>query len=115
MQPNMILGLVNIGSAILFIILSIPLIMRKVKMNRFYGVRIKKSFESEENWYTLNAYGGKQLAVWSIPLILAGVLCFFVPITEQNNDLMSIILCVVPITACIAVVVIRILAYARKL
>ena len=29
-------------------------------MNHLYGIRIKKSFESEDSWYKINEYGGKQ-------------------------------------------------------
>ena len=114
MEPNGVFGLINIGSALLIIAVSIPLIMRKVKMNYFYGIRIKKSFESEENWYAINAYGGKQLVIWSIPMLLAGALCFFIPITYRNKDVMSFVLGVVPISVCIAIAVIRILVYAKR-
>lgn len=33
---------------------SIPLALRKVPMNRFYGVCIPKTFKSEQNGYDLN-------------------------------------------------------------
>ncbi|MBP7865123.1 MAG: SdpI family protein [Acidobacteria bacterium] len=49
---------------------SIPLALRRVPMNRFYGVRIPKAFKSERNWYEINAYGGQVLAVYG--LLLAG-------------------------------------------
>ncbi len=65
------LGLLNIGTAALMVALSIPLVFRKIPMNRFYGVRIPKSFSSESNWYEINAYGGRQLIFWSM-LPLAG-------------------------------------------
>ena len=115
MNLNTMIGLFNIGSAILFILLSIPLINRKVKMNNFYGVRIRKSFESDENWYKINAYGGKQLAIWSIPLILTGLGCFLVPIHDPDKLLLPLLLVIGPITICIAVALIKILAYAKKL
>jgi hypothetical protein len=38
------LGFILIG-------VSIPLLLGKIKMNYFYGFRIRKAFESEENWY----------------------------------------------------------------
>jgi len=57
-------------------------------MNYLYGVRIKKSFESKENWYNINAYGGKQLAIWSILIIIAGLVCFLIPIKEPDRILL---------------------------
>ena len=115
MKPNVVFGLINISTALLIIGVSIPLVKCKIKMNHLYGVRIKKSFESEDNWYKINEYGGKQLIIWSIPMILVGIICFVVPINNQNKDILSFILGVVPITSCIVVAVIKTLAYARKI
>jgi len=53
-------------------------------MNHFYGVRFKKSYESEENWYKINHYGGKQLIAWSVLLLIIGVLTFFLPPKEKG-------------------------------
>jgi len=115
MEVNIILGLLNIGSALVIILVSIPLIKRKIKMNYLYGVRIRKSFESEENWYNINEYGGKQLAIWSFLMILAGLACFLIPIKDPDRILLPLIMGVGPITICIAIALIRIIAYAKKL
>lgn len=114
MEPNVVFGLVNIFSAILIIAVSIPLVKEKIRMNHFYGIRIKKSYTSEENWYRINAYGGKQFIRWSTVLFLAGLVCFAVPITEAKRDVMSIILGVCPIAVCIGGAVIRIYAFAKR-
>ncbi len=81
---SIILGLSNIFVSSLIIGGSIPLVMGKIPMNPIYGVRFKKSFESEENWYKINKYGGKQLIIWSIPLFMTGVLTFFLPIKGNS-------------------------------
>lgn len=60
--------------------LSLPLVLRKVPMNDFYGIRIPAAFESERLWYDINAYGGRQLAAWSWLPIAAGVAGFFIPV-----------------------------------
>jgi hypothetical protein len=64
---------VLLGLGAVLIAVSVPLIARMVPMNRWYGVRTRKAFASEDNWYELNAYGGKVLAVYGGFLILAGV------------------------------------------
>ena len=79
MSPSIVLGFTNLIVGILIILVSIPLVLGKIPMNPVYGVRFKKSFASEENWYKINAYGGKQLIVWSLPLIGLGIACFFLP------------------------------------
>ncbi len=58
---------------------SLPLAWRKVPMNRYYGVRTPVAFTSEKNWYDINAYGGKQLGIWSLLIVAVGVAGFFVP------------------------------------
>lgn len=88
--PAMILGISNICAAVAYILVGIPLLKRKVPMNRWYGARFKKSFESEENWYRINAYSAKQLILWSIPMLLLGVVTLFLPL-EGNPGLFSII------------------------
>lgn len=42
-------------------------------MNKIYGIRIPIAFESDENWYMVNRYGGKALLVWSAPVLLIGI------------------------------------------
>ena|SRR2546423_13342237 len=58
----------------------LPLIYRKVPMNRWYGIRIPQSFMSAERWYDINAYGGRLLARWSCLIIITGVVGFLVPL-----------------------------------
>ena len=115
MGPNIFFGIINIASALMIIGISIPLVKHKIKMNHLYGIRIKKSFESEDSWYKINEYGGKQLILWSIPMIIAGFFCFFVPFDNSNKDILAMICGVLPITVCISGAVIRIYAYAKKI
>jgi len=65
-------GLVTFG-------VSLPLLYRKVRMNRFYGIRIAESFVSDARWYEINEYGGRLLVRWSWPITLSGIVGFFVP------------------------------------
>jgi len=53
-HPNVMLGLGVILVGCVGIALGFPLMKRKVKMNRWYGVRIPKSFQSEEHWFKIN-------------------------------------------------------------
>ncbi len=75
-----LLAFVTIGIALLIAGLSLPLILRKVPMNPFYGVRFRQSFQSQEAWYAINGYGGKALLIASIPILLVGLYgLFFTP------------------------------------
>ncbi len=65
---------VHCGLGAFFAVLSLPLALRVVPMNRWYGIRIPKAYESEENWYEINAYGGKLLLVYGLALVAFGYL-----------------------------------------
>jgi len=77
---NLLLGLSNVFCAALVIGLSLPLLRGKVKRNLFYGIRLAKSFESEELWYEINTYGARRMIFWSLVLLVLGGLAFFVPL-----------------------------------
>jgi hypothetical protein len=62
----------------ILIAVSIPLLLGKVKMNCAYGSRIRKAFESEENWYTINSYGAKALICWSLVTMAVGIGCLYI-------------------------------------
>ena len=97
MADNIIFGISNIFCGLLFIAISIPLIKRKIKMNSLYGFRVEKAFKSEKNWYDINAYGGKQLAWWSIPIVLIGLICLFLP-KSTDGSYLAALLGIVPVT-----------------
>lgn len=60
---------VHMGLGILIVLVSIPLVLKIVPMNHAYGVRVRKAFVSDRNWYEINAYGGKLLVVFGLFLI----------------------------------------------
>jgi uncharacterized membrane protein len=63
--------------------LAIPLIRGLVRPNRLYGVRFPQSFQSDEAWFAINRFGGKRLAIWSIPLVVIGLVTFFLPLQKH--------------------------------
>ncbi len=107
---NLLLGLSNLACAGLFVMLAVPLVQRKVKMNRWYGVRIKKAFESDDNWYQINAYAGKRFILWASVLAGIGILTFFVPL--QHAGIVVLLACA-PLIAVIPCV--EAMIFARKL
>ena len=108
---NIIIGFSNLFCAVLFIVLAIPLKNGKIKMNRLYGVRIPKSFDSEENWYKINKYGAERMIIWAIPLIAIGFISFF--ITFYRNVLLISVFSAAPLI--ILIPVIEVFFYAKRL
>lgn len=90
-----VLGWVLIGTGALFVGLALPLILGKVPMNHVYGARFQASFESEESWFRINRYAGRQLAYAAIPLAALGLAALLLPLPE--SDLVAVLLALSPV------------------
>ncbi len=100
---------------VLLIAMSIPLAKGKVKMSRWYGFKIAKAYESDDNWYKINRHGAKGMITWSILLVVSGLLAPFLPFgTKQapNVPLLAVY-CALPLLVLIPCI--GTLLYARKL
>jgi len=67
MTPHALLLL----SAVLLVLLAVPLWMRMVPPNRFYGVRTRTTLGDEQRWYAVNASTGLDLLVSGLVLLVA--------------------------------------------
>lgn len=68
--------LIYLVVGVLFITISIPLIMRKVKINNWYGVRLPQTMKNEKIWYEVNKQSGKHLFVFGVLISLASILFY---------------------------------------
>ncbi len=73
------LAITFLFSGITLYLACLPLIFRKIPMNKLYGMRTKHSFRSDEAWYHLNQIGGIIFSMLAFPLILAGIIGFVLP------------------------------------
>jgi len=69
MTPHALLLL----TAVLLILLALPLWLRMVPPNHFYGVRTRATLGDEQRWYAVNASAGFDMLVSGI-VLLAGIL-----------------------------------------
>ena len=111
----MIFGITNLSCGILFILISIPLALRKMPLNSLYGFRIEKALSSDVNWYKINEYGGKQLMKWSFILVGIGVLNFLFPGTKQYNVLQGLLYSVGPVIIVVFVVIFKTVLYSKTI
>ena len=114
-NTHLILGITNLSCGILFILISIPLALKKIPMNHLYGFRIKKAFSSDENWFKINHYGGRQMILWSIPLIGIGLSYFVYPPKEQFSEMASAFYAAGPMVICATVAIIKTVLYSKTL
>lgn len=91
-------GLVTILACdLLFVIIAIPLILRKVPRNIVYGFRTRATLENDFVWYKANAYFGRGLFLSSfVSALLIVFLYFFNFLSPQNYLKASIAVLVAP-------------------
>ncbi len=61
------------------ILLSIPLLLGKVKPNPVYGFRIQATLDDPATWYAVNKFFAKRLLVVGVVVCLAAAILYFVP------------------------------------
>jgi len=100
------------GIGLATVLVSLPLVLRLVPMNRLYGVRLPEAFTSSRKWYEINAYGGRLLIAFGLFLIAFAYLGhgFAPPPTSPWAP----VFLVVPLLVLVPIVV-RIRTYARRL
>ncbi len=80
-----------------FVIISIPLILRKVPRNIVYGFRTRATLENDFVWYEANAYFGKLFLISSLVSALLMVFLYLSDIFPMENFIKtSIAVLVVP-------------------
>jgi hypothetical protein len=78
----------------IFVIIAIPLILRKVPRNVIYGFRIKATLQNDFVWYEANAYFGRLLLISSFVSALLIILLYFsdiVPVEYFINASIAIL------------------------
>ena len=89
------------GIGIASIAVSIPMILHRVPMNRWYGARTRKAFAWDEAWYEINAFGGKAFFVFG--LLLVAVAWFGRDVLPDPREPLAAVVMAVPAVALLAV------------
>ncbi len=100
------------GIGLLASLVSVPLILRVVPMNRAYGIRIKEAFVSERNWYAVNAYGGWLFLAFGLFLMVFAYLTRATAPSPRSP--WAPVYMVVPLLALVPVILL-VKAFARRL
>jgi hypothetical protein len=103
------IGTMFIG--IIFLLFSIPLLKRKVPMNRMFGFWFPQALTSTENWYAINAYGARRMMLWSLAMIFIGLVSIFTQLLAVRA--LQLILSLAPLL--VLVPIIECYLYARKM
>jgi uncharacterized membrane protein len=68
-----------LGAGGLLILLAVPMLLKKLRPNSFYGVRVSKTLNDPEAWYAANAYAARYLLATGASIMLAAVGFYFMP------------------------------------
>ena len=97
---------------ILFMILSIPLIMNRIKVNKWYGIRFQETLKDETIWYKTNNKFGKKIFILGIFICVLSSVFYF---TEMVPFIYSFIFMTLLILIGIIVITIQAGSYAKKI
>jgi hypothetical protein len=67
------------GMGLLFVGLSVPLLLKKIPPNMWYGFRTRLTLGDPEIWYPVNAYGARWLLWIGVATVAAGLGCLWIP------------------------------------
>lgn len=65
---------VHCGFGALLVVLALPLALRRVPLNRAYGIRSREAMSSPARWLDINAYAGRLFAGYGALLVCFGYL-----------------------------------------
>ena len=71
MRPPELLASITVVLPVVTILISIPLVLRIVPPNLFYGFRTRKTLSNTVLWYEANYRGGVNLIVASVIALIA--------------------------------------------
>ena len=71
----------------LFIAIFVPLILKKVPPNKWYGLRVPATFSDETVWYEANVWMAKDMLKLGVLIIIAGAALHFAPMPLWGRGL----------------------------
>ncbi|HNQ65178.1 MAG TPA: SdpI family protein [Smithella sp.] len=69
----------------IFVMIAVPLALRKVPKNVIYGFRIKATLENDFVWYEANAYFGKVFIIGNMVCALLILILYFSDVVPAQN------------------------------
>jgi hypothetical protein len=100
---------VHTGLGVLIVVVSIPLVLHMIPMNRFYGIRVREAFLSNRNWYRINFLGG--LLILAFGLFMIGFSYFCGESAPPPTSIWAPVYLIVPLIAIFPVfVIIKVIA-----
>jgi len=81
----------GLGLGALIVILAIPLLLRKVRPNRVYGLVSVLALESKTKWYAANRYLGAGLLVAGLITLAGTAVIWLGRMVRSSNKLLALV------------------------
>ena len=101
-----------VGIGLLSLILGVPLAQRRVRPNRWYGLRLPATFADETVWYDANAATGRDMMALGAAFTSFALLLALLP---GVTDLTYAITCGLTLVGATAVLTVRWIRLANRL
>ncbi len=93
--------LTYIFASVLLMVISIPLMQRRIKPNVWYGFRTPKTLRNSELWYDVNAYSGRGLFISGLVTIAAAIVLYPLKLSIDAYATLCAILMSIPLVVSI--------------
>ncbi len=70
----------SLGLGLLLILMALPLLLKKVPPNEWYGLRVPATLQNQQVWYAANTWMAKRMIVVGVVIILGGVMVTRLPL-----------------------------------
>jgi len=92
-------------TGLLLVGLSIPLLLRRIKPNYWYGLRVRKTLSDERIWYESNAYMAKWLLILGVIHAVVSLVLYFIPAFRASLNTYAITCAIIFMIVFILVIV----------
>lgn len=92
MVENAILLAIFAGVGILFVLIALPLVYRKIAPNNLYGVRTNKTLADKTLWYEANHRFGKDIMFGGIGIVIIVVTITALAKSSISPDVLAVLL-----------------------
>jgi hypothetical protein len=96
----------------LLVVLSVPLLLEKIKPNGWYGFRVQTTLENPKIWYAVNRHSAKRILASGIAIILAAVILYYLPSITLDQYAIGVLLVFVVV---FGIGIIQSIRYMKKL
>lgn len=72
-------------------LIALPLALRKIKPNPYYGFRVQTTLEDPEIWYAVNEHFGRRLILVGVIEALASIALYLIPNLSLDAYALSVL------------------------